>query len=99
MDRLGGRALVGALVYFVLGCLWIAFSDAALGWFVPDPAEAARLQTWKGWFYVSVTALLVWALLSWTGRIRDAERQTQQRLREVVDWIPDAILVRDPQGL
>lgn len=95
---LGGRALVGALVYFVLGCLWIAFSDAWLGWLVPDPAEAARLQTWKGWFYVSVTAVLVWLLLRWASRVRDAERETQRRLREVVDWIPDAILVRDAAG-
>ena len=97
-NRLGGRALVGALVYFVLGCLWIAFSDAGLTWLVPDPAEAARLQTWKGWFYVTVTAGLVWLLLRWVGRVREAERQTQQRLREVVDWIPDAVLVRDAFG-
>ncbi len=97
-SRFGGRAIVGALVYFVLGCLWIAFSDAALDWLVPDRAEAARLQTWKGWFYVSVTALLVWWLLGWASRVREAERLSQQRLREVVDWIPDAILVRDAFG-
>jgi two-component sensor histidine kinase len=45
-------------LYFVIGSLWILFSDKALEVLVPDPDQYAHLQTLKGWFYVAATSVL-----------------------------------------
>lgn len=50
-------------LYLLLGMLWILFSDKALGWFVDDMETMIILQTFKGWFYVAVTALLFFLLI------------------------------------
>jgi len=47
-----------ALIYFLIGSLWILFSDQILVALVPDPIVYARMQTLKGWFYVAVTSIL-----------------------------------------
>jgi len=51
------------LIYLVLGFLWILFSDRFLEQLIDDPATLTRLQTYKGWFYVLVTGLLLLFLL------------------------------------
>jgi two-component system, OmpR family, phosphate regulon sensor histidine kinase PhoR len=50
-------------IYAVLGALWILLSDSLLEMLVTDPAMLTRLQTVKGWFYVLITALLLYALI------------------------------------
>jgi len=51
------------LIYLVLGFLWILFSDRFLEQLIDDPAMLTQLQTYKGWFYVLVTGLLLLFLL------------------------------------
>lgn len=64
--NLAGRlALRIVLIYLVLGVLWIALSDRALAMLVDDPLLLTRLQTFKGWAYVLVTALLLYGLIAW----------------------------------
>jgi len=50
-------------LYLLLGLLWILFSDLLLSWLVDDVEVMRRMQTYKGWFYVSVTALLFFLLI------------------------------------
>jgi PAS domain S-box-containing protein len=50
--------LTTTLLYVVFAGLWILFSDMALGWFVSDIRLYGLLQTYKGWLFVLVTALL-----------------------------------------
>ncbi len=50
-------------LYLLLGLLWILFSDLLLSWVVDDVEVMRRLQTYKGWFYVSVTSLLLFLLI------------------------------------
>lgn len=69
-------------LYLLVGMLWILFSDMVLGWMVEDVQTMQKLQTFKGWFYVSVTALLFFFL------IRRAFRKTNEvkkTLREAVE--------------
>ena len=54
------RALRSAFLYALFGGLWIVFSDRALAFLVHDPETLTSLQTFKGWFFVAVTAALVW---------------------------------------
>ncbi|WP_102797475.1 putative bifunctional diguanylate cyclase/phosphodiesterase [Bowmanella denitrificans] len=52
-----------ALAYLILGASWILFSDLALQRAVPDTQLLTQLQTYKGWFYVAVNALLLYWLI------------------------------------
>ncbi len=62
--------------YIIIGCTWIAFSDKILEYFIKDPDLITRIQTFKGWFYVLITAVLFYALLkSHLAKIRNAEQK------------------------
>lgn len=50
-------------IYVAVGGLWILFSDQLLAGVVSDLVTLARLQTLKGWFYVLVTAGLLYVLI------------------------------------
>ncbi|MBI9109142.1 MAG: sensor histidine kinase [Spirochaetales bacterium] len=56
-------ALTISFIYFVFGTLWIFFSDNILEKMSPDMEFYARVQTYKGWFYVVITTLLIFSLL------------------------------------
>lgn len=55
--------LLGALCYLVLGFFWITFSDQLVSALVTDAATLTRYQSYKGYTYVLLTALLAWLLL------------------------------------
>jgi signal transduction histidine kinase/ActR/RegA family two-component response regulator len=62
--------------YVIIGGLWILFSDELLSYFIRDPDTLTRLQTFKGWFYVLVTAVLLYvALKIHLVKIRNAEQK------------------------
>ncbi len=84
-----------ALIYTLIGALWIVFSDRAVTSWFDDPQHVAHVQTFKGWFYVLATAVLVYVLVRSAARhaealaIECAQRQqaavelaaSEQRLR------------------
>jgi signal transduction histidine kinase/CheY-like chemotaxis protein len=62
--------------YIIVGGIWIIFSDKVLNYFIRDPDLLTRLQTFKGWFYVVMTAILFYSLLkSHLVKIRHAEQK------------------------
>lgn len=50
-------------VYLIAGGIWIIFSDKLLNLLTSDPELLTELQTYKGWFYVIVTAILFYLYL------------------------------------
>lgn len=56
-------AIGGALIYAIIGGLWILFSDRAVEAIATDVMPVNLLQTYKGWFYVAVTSVLLFVLL------------------------------------
>lgn len=58
-------ALLIAGVYLVLGFAWILFSDRAVESVITDVSSLSRIQTAKGWFYVVLTALLLFLGAWW----------------------------------
>jgi PAS domain S-box-containing protein len=75
-------ALKVALPYFVLGWLWILASDRFLKHLTDDVETLTILQTYKGWFFVTVSALLVFytsrrylaKLLKTYGQLQEKDR-------------------------
>jgi signal transduction histidine kinase len=52
-----------SLAYLVIGGIWIIFSDKLLDAFIEDIDLLTKIQTFKGWFYVIVTAILFYLFL------------------------------------
>lgn len=57
------RALMATALYALAGLLWITFSDRVVEALVTDSATLSRVQTWKGVFFVLVTALVLFLTL------------------------------------
>jgi C4-dicarboxylate-specific signal transduction histidine kinase len=51
------------LAYLFIGSIWIIFSDKLLNSIIEDNNHLTEAQTYKGWFYVWTTAILLFFLL------------------------------------
>jgi PAS domain S-box-containing protein len=75
-------------IYAAVSVLWITFSDKVLAVFARDYDHYQELQTYKGWAFVTASALLIFLLLksAWKGIIAaytaslDSERRLQLAL-------------------
>jgi len=56
-------ALKVTLIYFLIGFLWILFSDQFIYLFSESSDSLTTMQTYKGWFFVSVTSVLLYFLI------------------------------------
>ncbi|KFZ28765.1 hypothetical protein IDAT_06040 [Pseudidiomarina atlantica] len=65
-----------ALIYLILGLVWIRFSDQILLSFAVDSNLLTELQTFKGWAYVVVTAGILYLLAK---HALDRERNLSER--------------------
>ncbi|MFU8860482.1 MAG: PAS domain S-box protein [Cyclonatronaceae bacterium] len=85
------------LLYLVSGILWIAFSDRLLETIIDDIELMARLQTYKGLFYVFTTGLLLYLLIrlySFGLRKTGEElRRSEMKYRNLVEHSGYAILL------
>lgn len=65
-----------AVIYLVVGAIWILLSDKALEFFVNDKETMTLIGMVKGWLYVSVTGVFIFALaFTALKRIRTAEQE------------------------
>lgn len=72
------HALKITFVYFIVGSLWILLSDKLVEILVEDKATVTIISIAKGWFYVVVSALLIFSLVFTTLRkFLDAKNQLQ----------------------
>ena len=85
------KAVKIAAWYFGVSCVWIFFSGWLLHHLVHDPGLAALLENVKGWFFVSVTALLLGWILHHDFRAlhlaAERLRVEQDRLRLISDHL------------
>lgn len=52
-----------SLTYFVVGALWITFSDNWVADLADDSNQLGLMQTYKGWFYIAITAIPLYFLI------------------------------------
>lgn len=93
------RALLATVVYLVAGLIWILFSDRIVEVWFPDPLTLSTVQTWKGFFFVAMTGLVLFVvmlrllikdrlLLSLQVNQRRALRQRERQLTVLMDNLP-----------
>lgn len=73
-----------ALLYLLLGVVWIALSDRLVDVLASDHRSYTLMQTWKGWFYVAFTALLLYLLVMRALSRLEAEMQVQRHLSDAL---------------
>lgn len=78
LGRFGWFPLTVTLVYALIGALWILLSDRIVAQVSPDVEALQVLQTYKGWFFVAVTAFLLFIALSAAERHVTREREQRE---------------------
>ena len=80
--------------YWFFGMLWILLSDGILRFFIHDPKRINEIQSYKGWFYIATTAILVYAFrLASARRLeRIHEELLQSRRMETVGRMASGIV-------
>lgn len=63
LSLLQNEAIVISSIYAVFGVLWILLSDILLEYIVPDMKLYIHFQTYKGWFYILITTIMVYLLI------------------------------------
>ncbi len=102
-------ALRLVITYAAFASLWILLSDNVVLWLFSDASRITFVSTLKGWLFVAVTSLLLFALVrrlisqaqTLTQREQDAQAEkmrTQQLFATIVDSSSDAIFAKDLQG-
>lgn len=95
------------VIYIIVASLWIAFTDRLLESLVTDTQALSILQTYKGWFYVIITALgLFWLLKLHERQLLSSENEliklveklkTEKELNDILfERIPVLITIYDP---
>ncbi|WP_291830321.1 sensor domain-containing diguanylate cyclase, partial [Marinobacter sp.] len=83
----------------MVGLIWIIFSDRLVEVWFPDPRTLSTVQTWKGFLFVALTALVLFMvmlrllikdrlLLSLQVNQRRALRQREKQLTVLMDNLP-----------
>lgn len=105
-SRLVFRAVrPGVLVtaaYVVTAMLYIVFSDYLVALFTSDPEAITELQMTKGFAFVAVTAVTLFAV--WT-KLENRERgirlrfeETRKRLGDLSNALPNPLVILNPRG-
>lgn len=95
-------ALGVAVGYGIVGALWIVVTNLLIAIFVGDPRLRQPVQTLKGWSFVAITGVALYALVArYLRRIEIGERGlrgSERRLERIVATIPSAVLIIDNSG-
>lgn len=81
LKNLGGFPFRVAASYGLIAGMWILLSDRFISQLTADPTQMTFLQTYKGWGFVGVTAMLLYVLLyrEWNRLQREiSARQTAE---------------------
>ena len=79
------KILTIVLVYVLVSCLWIVVSDSLLYWITSDPELIQKLSITKGWFFIGVTAVLLYGMISrYSAVIEKSEALLREQNLELV---------------
>ena len=91
-NRLSPRTI--AFIYAIVGGLWILVSDRIVNVISKDPEAITQLQTYKGWIFVVLTALMLYGLIRLYGH---RLMRSNRRIAEVLESISDGFFALDEE--
>ena len=90
------------IVYALLGCTWIYFSDTALDWLVRDPEIMTKIAIFKGLLFIVCTSILLFFLIArLTDKIKQSTTallESEERLRFLVKNSSDSLVIVNADG-
>lgn len=72
------------IIYLVFGLLWILLSDELLDFFIKDVDKLSDIQTYKGFFFIFFTALLLFVLVQ--GHMRNIKSAKDLLEKKIQDY-------------
>lgn len=92
-------ALRIAAIYALVSGIWIIASDTIMRRLVADPAMVEKISVFKGWFFVLVTAVMLWLLIRrLLLEIEESQQEVRNReayIRAILDGTNEAIFIHD----
>jgi PAS domain S-box-containing protein len=90
------------IIYWIFGIVWIYLTDFLLEKIVQDTTLLIRIQNVKGWFFVTVSALLIYSLFRYYAKASDrAERdlrENEEKFRMVFESSNVGKSITTPDG-
>ncbi len=91
-----------ALIYAAVGLVWVLLSDKILAYFTSDLATITLIQSYKGWAFVLLSALLIYYLIETqiniSTEVKEQLRDRENELRLTFQMAPTAIMTSDMRG-
>ena len=94
MKKFSSKTTIISL-YALFGILWITVSDEIVLKAVEDIDQLCRYQSYKGWFYIFITTLLLYFLISFSER---KNKKIDSILTSLFQVIPDLLFVMEKDG-
>ena len=76
--------------------LWILLSDRAVELLVHDPSVMTVVSILKGWFFVAVTAAMLFVMVK---RLVGNVANREAKLQTLIHAIPDLVWLKNPEGV
>jgi len=95
LQRFRSSPFFVVLVYGIFGFLWIKYSDLFLNSAVSDTTTLTHLQTWKGWMFITFTAILLYLLT--IQHTREVLKHTDET-RQLMLMTPLPLFVQKSEG-
>ena len=77
-------------LYLMLGAIWILFSDKLLGFLIQDINTIMKLQTFKGVFYVVITAIFFYLFIrKHLSKLRSTEHELEEHKNNLLQHIQE----------
>lgn len=89
-----------ALIYVVIGCLWIQYSDQWVLSLLIDPDSITAVQSLKGWFFVGISGFLIFFLIRKSnnilGEVIDQLQRANNKFKATIEHAPVGIAHHRP---
>ena len=102
MKRRLGYPFRLAFIYLLIGGLWILLTDRLTAMLFTDPHSLLLANTYKGWFYVAVTAFLLYLELRRESGVRKRDeaalRASEDKFKYVFEYSVSGKTLTQPSG-
>lgn len=85
------------LVYGITSVLWILLSDHLLNYFITDPMLAKSIAILKGWFFVGITAALLYKMIDKNTKLLVASEQQLRKQNEEIMVTYEELLANEEE--
>jgi len=96
-------ALKTAVYFFIFGFFWILLSDRFVHQIAINQEIENQMQTYKGWFFISITTLLIFFVVKEQVKViiklKNKLSMSEARYKKIAEITNDVVWYTDPEGV